>query len=242
MEKQFISKRGLTYCDLGLIDYKSAWDLQHELYNLRLNNKIDDMLLLLEHPNTYTLGKAADKSNVIAQPEFIERNGISIFEIDRGGDVTYHGPGQIVGYIIIDLRNWKKDSHLFLRSIESTIMSVCNEYGIETKREEKYTGVWVNDGKICAIGVKISRWITMHGFAFNINTDLDIFNGIIPCGIREKKVTSLEKELNVKLDIDDVKEKIVNQFVNEFKYQNLSVADKTEILKLVEREKETINE
>ncbi len=240
MEKQSISNRSLTYCNLGVMDYQSAWDLQHELYGLRLNNKIGDMLLLLEHPNTYTLGKAADKSNVIASPEFIERNGISLFEIDRGGDVTYHGPGQIVGYIIMDLRNWKKDSHLFLRSIESAIMNVCSDYGVSTEREPKYTGVWVNDGKICAIGVKISRWITMHGFAFNVNTNLEIFNGIIPCGIRDKKVTSLEKELHKKINLEEVKEKIVNQFSKEFKYQNFSLQDKEKILEFVEREKELI--
>ena len=242
MEKRSIFNRDLTYCDLGMIDYQSAWDLQHELHRLRLNNEINDTLLLLEHPNTYTLGKAADKSNVIADTDFIEANGISLFEIDRGGDVTYHGPGQIVGYLIFDLKNWKKDSHIFLRTIESAIIAVCAEYGIVAGREPKYTGVWVNEGKICAIGVKLSRWISMHGFAFNVNTNLEIFNGIIPCGITDKQVTSLEKELNEKIKIKNVKDKIVNHIMNEFEFQNLSVIEKEDIFEFVERRKEIINE
>ncbi len=234
MEKQSISKRELTYCDLGLIDYQSAWDLQHRLFEFRLQNKIGDMLLLLEHPNTYTLGKAADKNNIVATTDFIEENGFTIFEIDRGGDVTYHGPGQIVGYIIMDLRNWKKDSHLFLRGIESAIMKVCDDYGIATKREPKYTGVWVNDKKICAIGIKISRWITMHGFAFNVNTDLDLFNGIIPCGINDKGVTSLAKELNEKINIDEVKEDVVKHFATEFIFDSVKRIDKESLFELIE--------
>ncbi len=214
--------RSLSCYDLGTVKYSDAWELQKELYRLRLNGEIPDTLLLLEHPHVYTLGKAANKENVIAKPEFIQSHGIEIFEIDRGGDVTYHGPGQIVGYAILNLAEWKKDAHEYLRAIEETIIRTCADYGIETKRHPEYTGVWRGDNKICAIGVKISRWITMHGFAFNVNTDLDLFNGIIPCGIKEKGVTSLSRELNRGISLHEVKKKIVKNFAKVFGYKNFT--------------------
>ena len=150
---------------------------------MRTSGAIEDTLLLLEHPHTYTLGKTADRTNLIGSEEYLEKNGISVFEIDRGGDITYHGPGQIVGYPIIDLNKWKPDTHLYLRNLEEVIIKVLAEYGIESGRKPEYTGVWVGESKIAAIGIRVSRWVTMHGFAFNINTDLELFNGIIPCGI-----------------------------------------------------------
>ena len=214
--------RSLSCYDLGLVKYSDAWELQKELYRLRLNGEISDTLLLLEHPHVYTLGKAANEENVIAKPEFIKAHGIEIFEIDRGGDVTYHGPGQIVGYAILNLAEWKKDAHEYLRATEKTIIRTCAEYGIETERHPKYTGVWRGDNKICAIGVKISRWITMHGFAFNVNTDLKMFDGIIPCGIKEKGVTSLSRELNREISLDEVKKKIVKNFAEVFGYENFT--------------------
>ena len=236
-EKQFIFNKDFTYCNLGMIDYQSAWDLQHRLYDLRLKNQIKDTLLLLEHPNTYTLGKAANKENLVATDEFLLQNEFSIYNIDRGGDVTYHGPGQIVGYIIMDLSEWEKDSHKYLRTIEDMVINVCGDYGIEAGRVPKYTGVWVNDGKICAIGVKISRWISMHGFALNVNTNLDLFGGIIPCGIADKKVTSIEKEIDRNIDLERVKRKIVKHFSSEFGYNKFDEVEKSRIFELLETER-----
>lgn len=226
---QYISKK-LIYSDLGLIDYAKAWNLQKEVFDKRVSGNTDDTFFMLEHPNTYTLGKTADKNNLISNKAYLEKEGISVYEIDRGGDITYHGPGQIVGYPIIDLKNWKQDTHLYLRNIEETIIKVCNYYGLNAGRKEKYTGVWIGERKICAIGVKISRWVTMHGFAFNINTNLNLFNGIIPCGIKDKEVTSLERELGKRFDINEVKDKILEVFINQFNYDEFSTVKSEEYL------------
>jgi lipoyl(octanoyl) transferase len=225
-----MNNRRLNYCDLDFIDYKEAWDLQKDVLNLRSDEKINDVLFLLEHPHTYTLGKVADKNNLISSKEYLENNKISVYEIDRGGDITYHGPGQIVGYPIIDLKSWEMDTHKYLRALEEVIIQTCAEYGVQGTRNPKYTGVWIGDRKIAAIGIKVSRWITMHGFAFNINTDLDLFNGIIPCGISDKEVTSLSKEINKDISISEVKEKLVNNFKNAFKYKEMSAITKEELL------------
>ena len=148
----------------------------------------------------------------------MEENKISVYDIDRGGDITYHGPGQIVGYPIISLENWKKDTHKYLRAIEEVIIRTCSEFGINSSRNEKYTGVWVEEKKIAAIGIKVSRWITMHGFAFNVNTDLKYFGGIIPCGIKDKAVTSIENELKQKVNIESVKKLTLKHFKDVFEY------------------------
>lgn len=226
-------ERKLVYCDLGLFDYKDAWDLQKSIHQQRVENKIDDVLFLLEHPHTYTLGKVADKKNLIGDEKYLTENKISVYDIDRGGDITYHGPGQIVGYPIISLTNWKMDTHKYLRAIEEAIIKVCSEYGLNGSRVDKYTGVWIEDRKICAIGIKVSRWVTMHGFAFNVNTDLKLFNGIIPCGISDKDVTSLSKELNKEVSLKEVKEKIIHHFMNEFQYQQIEFKSKNEILSFI---------
>ena len=220
----------LIYCDLGTIDYKEAWDLQKNIFDLRYRKRIDDTLMLLEHPHTYTLGKTADKKNLVGNREYLNKNKISVYDIDRGGDITYHGPGQIVGYPIIDLNNWEKDSHKYLRALEQVLINTCTGYGLEASRKEKYTGVWINERKIAAIGVKISRWITMHGFAFNVSTDLSLFNGIIPCGINDKEVTSLEKELNKNLNINEVKLKVLKNFVDVFYYQETQKLEAFDLL------------
>jgi len=224
-------ERTLTYCDLGLIDYKEAWDLQKEILKLRYEKKITDILFLLEHPHTYTLGKTADKNNLISTEVYLKENKISVYDIDRGGDITYHGPGQIVGYPIINLNEWIKDTHKFLRALEEVLIETCESYGIAAGRNSKYTGVWINNRKIAAIGIKISRWITMHGFAFNVNTNLDFFKGIIPCGISDKDVTSLQKELNREIDIKSAKEIILKNFMNIFGYNRLRELDKEELIK-----------
>ncbi|WP_290662316.1 lipoyl(octanoyl) transferase LipB [Ignavibacterium sp.] len=222
--------RRLTYCDLDFIDYKEAWDLQYYLHQQRAENNISDLLLLLEHPNTYTLGKTAHIENLIGGKDFLERNKISVYNIDRGGDITYHGPGQIVGYPIINLTDWYQDSHKYLRTLEEVIIKVCNEYGLAAGRVDGYTGVWIDDKKIAAIGIKISRWVTMHGFAFNVNTNLDLFDGIIPCGISDKSVTSLQKELEKEIPIDEVKEKLLHHFMNEFNYNTIEFISKKSLL------------
>ena len=220
----------LTYCDLGTIDYKDAWDLQKNLFNSRYKKEINDTLLLLEHPHTYTLGKTADRNNLIAEDKFLNQNKISVYDIDRGGDITYHGPGQIVGYPIINLTGWKKDTHKYLRAIEEVIIKTCAEYNIAAGRNQEYTGVWVGDKKIAAIGIKVSRWITMHGFAFNVNTDLSLFDGIIPCGIKEKSVTSLQNELGRAIEINEVKTFILEKFTEVFDYSPAEKKDLDESL------------
>ncbi len=225
-----MNNRTLTYCDLGLIDYKEAWDLQKVTFELRVQKKIPDIIFLLEHPHTYTLGKVADEKNLVSNKEYLEEKKISVYNIDRGGDITYHGPGQVVGYPIIDLNDWKNDTHKYLRALEEVIIRTCSYYGIAGIRDPKYTGVWIGDRKIAAIGVKISRWITMHGFAFNVNTDLSLFTGIIPCGIVDKEVISLKKELSRIVSISEVKEILLRNFVEVFDYNNFSVFPKEELL------------
>ncbi len=215
------SPKLLSYINANEITFSDAWKLQQTIFDKRKSGAIDDTLILLEHPHTYTLGKTAKREHLIYNEKQLEEQGISVFDIDRGGDITYHGPGQIVGYPIIDLNNWKKDTHLYLRELEQVLIDMLKEYGIESGRKEGLTGVWIEDRKIAAIGIKISSWITMHGFAVNINTDLGLFSGIIPCGIRDKKVTSLAKELNAEVVIGEVKTKIVNQFMNHFGYDSL---------------------
>jgi lipoyl(octanoyl) transferase len=212
-----LSKK-IIYCDLGTIDYKEAWELQKSILDLRYRNRIDDILLLLEHPHTYTLGKTAHRENLVGSNDYLEKNKISVYVIDRGGDITYHGPGQIVGYPIIDLNNWEKDTHKYLRALEEILIRTCNDYGINAMRNPELTGVWIEDRKIAAIGIKVSRWITMHGFAFNVNTDLNLFNGIIPCGIDNKDVTSLNRELNREVEIESVKSTILKYAIEIFEY------------------------
>jgi lipoyl(octanoyl) transferase len=225
-----MEKKTLTYCDLNLIDYKEAWDLQQEIHTKRVSGEVEDYLFLLEHPNTYTLGKTAHKENLIGSEDYLKKNQISVYDIDRGGDITYHGPGQIVGYPIIDLNGWFNDTHKYLRALEEVIINTCSEYGLNCERNPKHTGVWIGERKIAAIGIKVSRWITMHGFAFNVNTDLNLFTGIIPCGIQDKSVTSLKQELNKELRIQEVKTKLLKNFSELFEYNNVIFGDREEIL------------
>ncbi len=152
-----IKNRTLIYSNLGMVDYKEAWDLQRTIFNQVVDGEIQDTLILLEHPHTYTLGKVADKKNLVSGKDYLEKNKISVFEIDRGGDITYHGPGQIVGYPIIKLEDWQKDTHKYLRALEEVIIMTCKNYGLDAGRNPKYTGVWIGNKKIAAIGVKISQ-------------------------------------------------------------------------------------
>jgi len=215
--------------DLGFKDYKAAWEYQEELFNgivdLKIKNRREETeaetpnyFLFVEHPHVYTLGKSGDLSNLLLSEKQLEAKGATFYKINRGGDITYHGPGQIVGYPILDLENFFTDIHKYLRFLEEVMILTLAEYGLSTSRSEGETGVWLDVGtpfarKICAMGVRASRWVTMHGFALNVNANLGYFDNIIPCGIRGKTVTSLNVELGVeKVNEDEVKEKILKHF------------------------------
>jgi lipoate-protein ligase B len=202
----------LHIINLGSTRYKSAWELQQKYFDLRLAGKISDVLLLTEHEHVYTLGKSSDDNHLLADQEKLKIDGVDVYRVDRGGNVTYHGPGQLVGYPILDLNNYHLDIHRYLRDLEEVLIRTVNEYGIKAYRDEKFTGVWVGSDKIAAIGVKVSRWITMHGFALNVNTDLSYFDRIIPCGIFHKGVTSMERLLNYKISIYEVSKLIAQHF------------------------------
>ena len=223
------------FIDLDLIDYKEAWDYQLGLFDKLLQTKAqnrgvaehdqlitDNYLIFCEHPHVYTLGKSGKEQNLKISKDDLSSIQATYHQSNRGGDITYHGPGQIVGYPVIDMENFFTDIHKYMRLLEEAVIQTLVEYGIKAGRIPGMTGVWLDENdqdkarKICALGVKTSRWITMHGFAFNINTDLTYFNHIVPCGIEDKAVTSLEKELGRKMDMREVehvlKGKIVEQF------------------------------
>jgi lipoyl(octanoyl) transferase len=216
--------------DLGQKDYKQTWDYQEELFkeivDLKIQNRKDEtnlatpnFFLFVEHPHVYTLGKSGDLSNLLLSEKQLEAKDATFYKINRGGDITYHGPGQVVGYPILDLENFFTDIHKYLRFLEEVIILTLAEYNITGTRSEGETGVWLDVGtpfarKICAMGVRASRWVTMHGFALNVNTDLGYFDNIIPCGIRGKAVSSLNVELGIeKVDEEEVKKKIVRHFL-----------------------------
>ena len=207
--------KNVDFIDLGLIDYKKCWDYQEVLFakilktkSLNRNSeeqlKTENYFIFCEHPNVYTLGKSGDEKNLLVSKQDLLKKNADFYKINRGGDITFHGPGQIVGYPIFDLDNFFTDIHKYLRLLEEAVILTLNEYGIFCGRSKGETGVWVDAGKknarkICALGVRTSRWVTMHGFALNVNTDLDYFNNIIPCGISNKKVTSIKNELDKQL-------------------------------------------
>ncbi len=223
----------IEFRDLGLLSYKDAWDLQEKLLQenvvLKTKARLDGIadpfqvatrqyLLFVEHPHVYTLGKSGDISNVLISEQEMQQNGISFFHTNRGGDITYHGPGQLVGYPILDLEKHYTDIGRYLRNLEELIIKVMAHYGLKGERSAGETGVWLDpsikgkERKICAMGVRCSRWITMHGFAFNVNVDLHYFRNIVPCGIQDKQVTSLEKELGYRVDMNEVKNLVLKNF------------------------------
>ena len=218
--------------DLKSKDYKETWEYQSELLQeivaLKIENRRNDInkltpnyLLFVEHPHVYTLGKSGDLSNLLLNEQQLEEKGATFYKINRGGDITYHGPGQIVGYPILDLENFFTDIHKYLRLLEEAIILTIAEYGLEGVRSDGETGVWLGIGtpfvrKICALGIRSSRWVTMHGFALNVNVNLGYFDNIIPCGIKGKAVTSMEAELGKKIDEQTVKEKLLKHFKNLF--------------------------
>jgi lipoate-protein ligase B len=197
---------------LGRTDYKWCWDLQQKLLDLRAANSISDVLLLTEHEPVYTIGRGGDANHLLANDSELQARGVEVYSIDRGGDVTWHGPGQLVGYPILDLHHHYLDLHRYLRDIEEVIIRTLERFGVEGKRIPEYTGVWVDNDKICAIGIKSSRWITMHGFALNVAPDLSFFDRIIPCGIFEKGVTSISAVLGVPVDMEEVMRVLLHEF------------------------------
>ena len=222
----------VSFKDLGLIDYKQCWDFQEQLFaeilavkssNRKENKEVDtkNYLIFCEHPHVYTLGKSGDEKNLLVNEDYLKSRGATFHKINRGGDITYHGPGQIVGYPILDLDNFFTDIHKYLRFLEEAVILTLKEYGLDSERSPGETGVWFDVGKpkarkICALGVKSSRWVTMHGFAFNVNSDLSYFRNIIPCGITDKSVTSLQNELGRKMDMNEVKNKLKTHLVKLF--------------------------
>jgi lipoyl(octanoyl) transferase len=237
-----MDKQEVHFRDLGQMAYKEAWDYQEQLLQeaVRIKAAIRDLqekgavmpgeaqlktdhyLLFVEHPPVYTLGKSGDIANVLLSEEDMLRKGISFYRSNRGGDITFHGPQQLVGYPVLDLEKYYTDIGKYLRNIEEMIILTLAGYGIEAGRSPGETGVWIDadkkgmERKICAIGVRSSRWVTMHGFALNVNTDLSYFDNIIPCGIKDKQVTSIEKELGHKVDLQEVKEKVKKNFEEVF--------------------------
>jgi len=202
--------------NLGRTRYAEAWDLQQRVFDLRLHGLIDDVLLLTEHEHVYILGKGGDANHLLASVAELSNDGTEVFRIDRGGDITYHGPGQIVGYPILDLNKYSPDIHKYLRSLEDVLIDLLDAFGIHGEREAGMTGVWVRGEKIAAIGVKVSKWITMHGFALNVNTDLQKFERIIPCGIFHKGITSMQRTLGREVPIEEVERKLAESFSGVF--------------------------
>ncbi|MCX6290591.1 MAG: lipoyl(octanoyl) transferase LipB [Bacteroidetes bacterium] len=227
----------IIYKDLGLIDYKAAWDLQEKLHAEIVSRKIENRktpgssppipgyLLFCEHPHVYTLGRSGDEKNLLVDDDALKTIDATFYKNNRGGDITYHGPGQLVGYPILDLDCFFTDIHKYLRFLEEAIILTLKEYGIESGRIPGLTGVWLDTEennkarKICAFGVRCSRWVTMHGFAFNVNTDLSYFGNIVPCGITDKAVTSMEKELGRKIDLSQVKELVKKHLCELFDFK-----------------------
>jgi lipoyl(octanoyl) transferase len=228
--------RNILLKDLTVKDYKDTWDYQTELLQEIVNTKIENRrneskkntenyFLFVEHPHVYTLGKSGDLSNLLLNEKQLAEKGATFYKINRGGDITYHGPGQIVGYPILDLENFFTDIHKYLRFLEEVIILTIAEYGIKGTRSDGETGVWLDAGtpfarKICAMGIRSSRWVTMHGFALNANVNLGYFDNIIPCGIKGKAVTSMEAELGQKVNMEEVKSKILKYFKELFEVEN----------------------
>jgi lipoyl(octanoyl) transferase len=221
-----MKNKKVIFQDWGMLDYQTAWDRQENIFSATVNAKIanrtnttetpiDNNLIFVEHPHVYTLGKSGLSENLLLDEDGLKDKNATYFKINRGGDITYHGPGQIVGYPILDLDNFFTDIHLYLRTLEQAVINTLADYGIQSGRYPGYTGVWIDADnqkarKICALGVRCSRWVTMHGFAFNVNTNLDYFKNIIPCGIDNKDVTSMERELGYKLSMEELKGKLLS--------------------------------
>ena len=225
----------VTIINLGLVDYKKAWDIQEKYFKQAIDRKIairngenlpppSNYLILCEHPNVYTIGKSGKEENLLLSSEEVKSKEASFYKINRGGDITYHGPGQLVVYPILDLDQFFTDIHKYMRYLEQAVINTLLKFGIKSSRIDGMTGVWIDSAlpsarKICAMGVKSSRWVTMHGIGFNINTNLDFFSHIVPCGIDDKAVTSMQKELGIEVDMQEVENTIIEEFKSLFGFQ-----------------------
>lgn len=210
--------RPCSLLELGRVDYLQTWHLQKQLAEARYNGGVGDLLLLLEHPHTYTTGRAGKDAHILFDDALLAQVGAAFHRVDRGGDITYHGPGQLVAYPIIDLRIWLPDVHQYLRSLEEVLIRTLQDFGIRSGRVREATGVWVGDKKIAAIGVRLTRWITSHGFALNVNTDLRYFENIVPCGLHGRGVTSMAKVLDRTVDPEEVAHRLATHFGQEFQF------------------------
>jgi lipoyl(octanoyl) transferase len=236
-----MSPRKVVFNDLGLVDYKYCWDYQTKLFDQTVQQKIHNRknpdqeiatqnhLLFCEHPHVFTLGKSGSEENLLINQDELNKKGAEFYKINRGGDITYHGPGQLVVYPIFDLDHFFTDIHKYLRFLEEAVILTLQEYAITAERVEGLTGVWIDGGtknarKICAIGVKSSRWVTMHGIGFNVNSHLDYFDYIVPCGIEDKAVTSIQKELGRAIDFSDLKSRLKINLSNIFDYDYQELA------------------
>ena len=213
MQSDNTAMKNINILDLGFRAYKEVWDMQKELVKKRQNGQINDTLILVEHEPVYTLGKNADENHILQHTPI----DVKTYHIERGGDVTFHGPGQLVGYPILDLHNYKKSISWYMRGLEQIIIDTLAEFMVISERKDGITGVWVGDEKIAALGVRVKRWITMHGFALNIMPDLSYYSGIIPCGIFEYGVTSMAELVIGELVFDSVKQVLIEKFMNQFK-------------------------
>ena len=225
----------VTIINLGLVDYKKAWDIQEKYFKQAIDRKIairngenlpppSNYLIICEHPNVYTIGKSGKEENLLLSSEEVKSKEASFYKINRGGDITYHGPGQLVVYPILDLDQFFTDIHKYMRFLEQAVINTLLKFGIQSSRIDGMTGVWIDSAlpssrKICAMGVKSSRWVTMHGIGFNINTNLDFFSHIVPCGIDDKAVTSMQKELGIEVDMQEVENTIIEEFKSLFGFQ-----------------------
>lgn len=227
-EGQPMCSRGLTRLfkiDLGRTLFKDAWEIQKRLVGLRFKSRIPDCLLLTEHEPVITMGRASSKSNLLCSPSELRERGVGLFEIERGGDITFHGPGQLVVYPIIDLDARGRDLHRYLRDLESIVVATLDDLGLDAGTKHGLTGVWVNDHKLAAIGVAVSRWITYHGVALNVNTDLDYYKLINPCGITQFPVGSISSLLGKEIDLQEVTDLLANNFARLFFYETTEVTD-----------------
>lgn len=209
----------VLHANIKLTHFKDAWEKQKTIHNSKRSKSQTDVILSTEHFPVYTLGKSGERDHLLINENELNKRKIEYFEIDRGGDITYHGPGQLVVYPIFDLNNYYKDIHRFLRDLEESVIMTLDHYGIEGSREEEFTGVWVGDEKICAIGIKVSGWITMHGLALNVNNELTNFGSIIPCGIFHKGVTSISRILNTEIDIGEVSRILIENMGKVFGFE-----------------------
>ena len=207
-----MSSTDLNILDLGQKDYKEVWDLQKVIHKKRMENKIADTFILVEHNPVITMGKSGREKNLLIPFKFLENKGIAYYQIERGGDVTYHGPGQLVGYPIFNIKEGLIGIKPFIEKIEDVIISTLAEFDIKGEKKEKMIGVWSQKGKICSIGIAVQRWVSYHGFAFNVNTDLKYFDYIVPCGLKDVAMTSIQEILKKEISMDEVKKIIIKNF------------------------------